>query len=58
MNPRSIERTDENPSGEEETALYQQEFLTHPEYTVGEILAHVGWKIKGFIRYECGESLN
>nr|CAG4637387.1 EOG090X0EI4 [Ceriodaphnia reticulata] len=57
MNPSTIEKT-ETSSGEEETALYHQEFLACPEYTVKEVLAHVGWQIKGFLRYECGESLN
>ncbi len=57
MNPKSIERI-ETSSGEEETALYHQEFLAHPEYTVKEVLSHVGWQIKGFLRYECGEFLN
>lgn len=57
MNPKTIERI-ETSSGEEETALYHQEFLAHPEYTVKEVLSHVGWQIKGFLRYECGEFLN
>jgi translation elongation factor EF-Ts len=44
--------------GDEESALYHQEFLAYPEFTVREVLAHVGWDIKGFLRFECGENLN
>jgi translation elongation factor EF-Ts len=43
---------------DEESALYHQEFLAYPEFTVREVLAHVGWNIKGFLRFECGENLD
>ncbi|KAK4013461.1 elongation factor Ts, mitochondrial-like [Daphnia magna] len=56
MNPQSLEKED-NSSDEEETALYHQEFLAHPDYTVREVLDHVGWKIKAFLRFECGETV-
>nr|CAG4651365.1 EOG090X0EI4 [Simocephalus serrulatus] len=58
MNPKSIHRIEStSTTNDEETALSDQEFLSHPEYTVGEILAHVGWQIKGFQRFECGEPI-
>jgi len=53
----SIEEKAEKSVGDEESALYHQEFLAYPEFTVREVLAHVGWNIKGFLRFECGESL-
>ena len=49
--------SEETAKPSEETALVNQEFLAHPDYSVGEVLAHVGWNVKGFLRFECGESL-
>ncbi|EFX69838.1 hypothetical protein DAPPUDRAFT_228533 [Daphnia pulex] len=71
MNPRTIEKSSseekaekspseeikEKSSSDEESALYHQEFLAYPEFTVREVMSHVGWDIKGFLRFECGESL-
>ncbi len=51
------EEKKEKSSGDEESALYHQEFLAYPEFTVQEVMSHVGWNIKGFLRFECGESL-
>jgi len=55
MNPKTLDRAEEASSSDEETALYRQEFVSNPEYTVGEILDLAGWKVHAFLRYECGE---
>ena len=55
MNPQSIEQV-EGSSAEEESALVHQEFVANPEFAVGEVLDLVSWKVKGYIRFECGES--
>jgi translation elongation factor EF-Ts len=55
MSPQSIERVQSSVPGEE-SALVYQEFVANPEMLVGELLDKIGWKVKGFIRLECGES--
>merc|ERR1712116_52868 len=57
MNPKTLNRTEQGAevSSDEETALYHQEFVSDPEYTVGEILQLAGWKVHAFLRFECGE---
>lgn len=55
MNPKTLDRTKEALINEEETALLHQEFVSNPEYTVGEILELAGWKVHSFLRFECGE---
>lgn len=59
MNPLTVNRTESksDETNEEETALSHQEFLSNPEYTVNEILTQVGWELKDFLRFECGESI-
>nr|CAG4635096.1 EOG090X0EI4 [Alona affinis] len=50
-------KSEEKPRAEnDDTALLEQDFVANPEYRVGEILDLVGWKVKGFVRLECGES--
>ena len=59
MNPRTVERPEgssESTSSEDETALYDQEFVACPGHTVGQILDMIGWRVHSFIRFECGES--
>lgn len=56
MSPQSIERAESSVAGGEEFALLHQEFVANPEILVGELLDIIGWKVKGFIRFECGDS--
>ena len=56
MSPQSIERAESSVAGGEEFALLHQEFVANPEILVGELLDKIGWKVKGFIRFECGDS--
>lgn len=58
MKPRSIDRPETAAKPGEETALYHQELVANPDYTVGEILEKLGWKVHAFVRYECGEKEN
>nr|CAG4649722.1 EOG090X0EI4 [Scapholeberis mucronata] len=57
MNPRTINAPNQE-SSEDETVLLNQEFLAYPEFSVREVLSHVGWDIREFLRFECGESLD
>ena len=59
MNPLTLHRPEgldaAAATGEEETALYHQEFIANPEYTCGEVLQMARWKIHAFVRMQCGE---
>lgn len=55
MNPRIVERI-EGSTEEKDVILLEQDFVANPEYRVEEILNLVGWKVKGFLRLECGET--
>jgi len=54
MNPQTIDSA-EGSNSDEETALLKQEFVASPEYKVEEILQSAGWKVHGFLRFQCGE---
>lgn len=55
MNPRIVERI-EGSTEEKDLILLEQDFVANPEYRVGEVLNLAGWKVKGFLRLECGET--
>ncbi len=55
MNPRIVERI-EGSTEEKDEILLEQDFVANPEYRVEEILNLVGWKVKDFLRLECGET--
>lgn len=55
MNPQEI---GDSATSNQETSLYHQEFLAYPECTVKDVLTHVGWKVKYFLRFESGETIN